>query len=164
MFLKEPGYAETNWHSDLRMAPLDTNAFVTAWIPLRPVSGAEGDSGLLFAVASHRDFALPFWHDLTGRGLEDRGYKLQDTGRKWWCLLLLAGLPRLSSPAGGLCGMPLACGGDAYRQQCRQQTVVGCSLCHTCQECSVGARLPAVLRRQIVNSTKSHTFDQQPGD
>lgn len=45
VFLKEPGYAETNWHSDLRMAPLDTNAFVTAWIPLRPVQGDEGDSG-----------------------------------------------------------------------------------------------------------------------
>lgn len=24
MFLKEPGFAETNWHSDLRMAPFDT--------------------------------------------------------------------------------------------------------------------------------------------
>jgi ectoine hydroxylase-related dioxygenase (phytanoyl-CoA dioxygenase family) len=45
VFLKEPGYAETNWHSDLRMAPLDTNDFVTAWIPLRPVQGGERDSG-----------------------------------------------------------------------------------------------------------------------
>jgi ectoine hydroxylase-related dioxygenase (phytanoyl-CoA dioxygenase family) len=80
VFLKEPGFAETNWHSDLRMAPLDCNAFVTAWIPLRPVSGADGDSGLLFAEESHRDFALPFWHDMRGRDLEDRKYKLQDTG------------------------------------------------------------------------------------
>jgi ectoine hydroxylase-related dioxygenase (phytanoyl-CoA dioxygenase family) len=45
VFLKEPGYAETNWHSDLRMAPLDTNDFVTAWIPLRPVQRGEDDSG-----------------------------------------------------------------------------------------------------------------------
>lgn len=87
MFLKEPGYAETNWHSDLRMAPLDTNAFVTAWIPLRPVSGAEGDSGLLFARGSHRDFALPFWHDMRGRDLEDRGYELQDTGGIFFCII-----------------------------------------------------------------------------
>ncbi len=35
--MQEPGYAATNWHSDLRMAPLDTNDFVTAWIPLRPL-------------------------------------------------------------------------------------------------------------------------------
>ncbi|KAF6256823.1 hypothetical protein COO60DRAFT_1640423 [Scenedesmus sp. NREL 46B-D3] len=80
VFLKEPGFAETNWHSDLRMAPLDCNAFVTAWIPLRPVSGADSDSGLLFAEQSHRDFALPFWHDLRGRDLNDRRYKLQDAG------------------------------------------------------------------------------------
>ena len=47
VFLKEPGYSATNWHSDLRMAPFDTNAFVTAWIPLRSIAGdeAEGDSG-----------------------------------------------------------------------------------------------------------------------
>lgn len=45
VFLKEPGFAETNWHSDLRMAPLDTNDFITAWIPLRPVQGGERDSG-----------------------------------------------------------------------------------------------------------------------
>ena len=37
VFLKEPGFTETNWHSDLLLAPLDTNAFVTAWIPLRPL-------------------------------------------------------------------------------------------------------------------------------
>lgn len=85
MFLKEPGYAETNWHSDLRMAPLDANDFVTAWIPLRPVGGAEGDSGLLFAEGSHRDFALPFWHDLKGRDLGDRRYPLQDAGVQGAC-------------------------------------------------------------------------------
>ncbi|EFJ47584.1 hypothetical protein VOLCADRAFT_91857 [Volvox carteri f. nagariensis] len=88
LFLKEPGFAETNWHSDLRMAPLDTNDFVTAWIPLRPVRGACGggssksppDSGLMFAAGSHRDFALPFWHNMEGRDLSDRGYAMKDTG------------------------------------------------------------------------------------
>lgn len=80
MFLKEPGYAETNWHSDLRMAPFDTNSFITAWIPMRPISGGEDDSGLVFAVGSHRDFALPFWHDLNGRDLGDRGYEIANTG------------------------------------------------------------------------------------
>ncbi|GFR47152.1 hypothetical protein Agub_g8843 [Astrephomene gubernaculifera] len=102
LFLKEPGFAETNWHSDLRMAPLDTNQLVTAWIPLRPIGGAAGgagsssgdgggrkrkkaqqaagDSGLIFATGSHRDFALPFWHDMEGRDLSDRGYPIKDTG------------------------------------------------------------------------------------
>ena len=60
IFLKEPGFTQTNWHSDLRMAPFDTNALVTVWIPMRPIE-AEEDSGLLFAEGSHRDFALPFW-------------------------------------------------------------------------------------------------------
>lgn len=32
VFLKEPGFDATNWHSDLRMAPLDTNSYVTAWV------------------------------------------------------------------------------------------------------------------------------------
>jgi hypothetical protein len=143
LFLKEPGYSLTNWHSDLRqvapgtllpcnrvpgnalmpswsvgghllthafplkqdpnvipvsyhfacvpyrMAPFDTNGFLTAWIPLRPVHGPspgppsspateapagrkqatgrggnvydelEQDSGMLFASGSHRDFAAP---------------------------------------------------------------------------------------------------------
>lgn len=37
IFLKEPGFTPTNWHSDLPLSPLDTNSFVTAWIPLRPI-------------------------------------------------------------------------------------------------------------------------------
>lgn len=37
VFFKQSGYAETNWHSDLRMTPFDTNNFVTVWIPLRPI-------------------------------------------------------------------------------------------------------------------------------
>lgn len=37
VFVKEPGFTPTNWHSDLPISPLDTNSFVTAWIPLRPL-------------------------------------------------------------------------------------------------------------------------------
>ena len=78
VFVKRPGFGRTNWHSDLRMAPLDTNAFVTAWVPLRAVRGGEADSGLVVAEGSHRDFALPFWRDLRGPGpdLGSRGYKV----------------------------------------------------------------------------------------
>jgi hypothetical protein len=47
VFLKEPGFAQTNWHSDLRMAPLDTNAFLTAWVPLRPILGGARSSSSL---------------------------------------------------------------------------------------------------------------------
>lgn len=39
----------------------------------------------MFAAGSHRDFALPFWHDLQGLDLSDRGYPLMDTGN---CLRL----------------------------------------------------------------------------
>ncbi|CAG9466696.1 unnamed protein product [Pedinophyceae sp. YPF-701] len=82
LFLKKPGFGATNWHSDLRMAPLDTHKLVTAWIPLRDVSG-EGDSGLIFAQGSHRDFALPFWYDLSAEpfDLASRGYPLGSVGR-----------------------------------------------------------------------------------
>lgn len=34
MFLKRPGDGDTRWHSDLHMAPFDTNHMVTCWIPL----------------------------------------------------------------------------------------------------------------------------------
>lgn len=54
LFMKQPGYAETNWHSDLRMTPFDTNAYVTAWIPLRAIAAGAKDSGLQFASGSHR--------------------------------------------------------------------------------------------------------------
>lgn len=88
----------THRHSDLRMAPLDTNHLLTAWLPLRPIAGggaaastrragpaaaaaaAGRDSGLMFAVGSHRDFALPFWHEMSGRDLSDRGYEVAGTG------------------------------------------------------------------------------------
>lgn len=65
------------------MTPLDTNAYVTAWIPLRPVAGDERDSGMAFAAGSHRDFALPFWHDLKEAGdLGARGYRIEGTGER----------------------------------------------------------------------------------
>jgi hypothetical protein len=64
VFVKEPGMAETNWHSDLNMVPLDTNEFITLWIPLRSLD--EDDAALHFASKSHRDFALPYWRTLAG--------------------------------------------------------------------------------------------------
>lgn len=77
VFVKEPGMAETNWHSDLAMVPLDTNAFVTVWMPLRSLG--PGDAQLAFASGSHRDFALPFWRSdaAMSSGLEGRGYAVE---------------------------------------------------------------------------------------
>eukprot|EP00854_Cymbomonas_tetramitiformis_P012979 gene12979-15341_t len=44
------------------MAPLDTNRFVTLWVPMQPVLALEdGGSGLTYAGRSHRDVALKFW-------------------------------------------------------------------------------------------------------
>ena len=44
--MKRVGDGETHWHADLAMAPLDTNALVTCWIPLQPVPAeASGGSG-----------------------------------------------------------------------------------------------------------------------
>ena len=31
------GFSDTNWHSDLRMAPFDTSAALTAWVPLTSI-------------------------------------------------------------------------------------------------------------------------------
>ena len=72
VFIKEPGMGDTNWHSDLNMVPLDTNAFVTAWLPLRSLRAA--DAALAFASGSHRDFALPYWQNEEGlaAGLQAR--------------------------------------------------------------------------------------------
>eukprot|EP00962_Isochrysis_galbana_P055632 scaffold27403_cov110-Isochrysis_galbana.AAC.5 len=62
LFVKRPGDGQTNWHSDLAMAPLDTNLFVTVWLPLQHVPAhAHGGTSLLYAPGSHRDVALPFW-------------------------------------------------------------------------------------------------------
>jgi hypothetical protein len=93
IFVKEPGMAETNWHSDLNMVPLDTNDFVTLWIPLRSLE--EDDAALHFANRSHRDFSLPYWRTLEGmEDLEGR-YEIDTydeldlgdlTAHHGWCL------------------------------------------------------------------------------
>jgi len=94
VFVKPPGFGETHWHSDANMVPLDTNAFVTLWLPLRPL--AEDDAALVFASGSHRDFALPYWKtlegmaDLSARGYEVEAYEPLDLGdltaHHGWCL------------------------------------------------------------------------------
>lgn len=64
LFIKRVGDGQTQWHSDLNQSPFDGNDFITCWIPLQDIPAPEdGGSGLLFATASHRDFALPFWSD-----------------------------------------------------------------------------------------------------
>jgi len=59
IFVKRGGDGATLWHSDLNMAPIDTNRFVTAWIPLHPVT--EELAPLYFASGSHRDFSGCYW-------------------------------------------------------------------------------------------------------
>jgi hypothetical protein len=72
LFLKRGGDSETPYHSDLRMAPFDTNSLVTLWVPLTPVP-ERGGTGLLFVPTSHVDVSLPFFSadfltaDLAGR-------------------------------------------------------------------------------------------------
>lgn len=74
VFLKQPGHGATHWHSDLCMAPLDTNDLVTCWLPLQPVAAVkDGGSGLIFASGSHRDVGLHYWHP-TGHDASSRGY------------------------------------------------------------------------------------------
>ena len=64
IFVKRAGDGPTQWHSDLSLTPFDTNDMITVWIPLQTIPSIEvGGSGLLFASASHKDFAFPFWHD-----------------------------------------------------------------------------------------------------
>mmetsp|Transcript_21152 Transcript_21152/g.64437 ORF Transcript_21152/g.64437 Transcript_21152/m.64437 type:complete len:240 (-) Transcript_21152:96-815(-) len=73
VFEKRVGDDCTNWHSDLTMAPLDTNEFLTFWIPLDYVLHPDdGGTGLHFVDRSHRDFALSFWHGDKIRG-DDAG-------------------------------------------------------------------------------------------
>lgn len=63
LFIKRPGDGATHWHSDLAMTPLDSNSFVTCWLPLQPVpSERDGGTGLIFARGSHKDLALHFWY------------------------------------------------------------------------------------------------------
>eukprot|EP00850_Spirogloea_muscicola_P008706 SM000047S16845 [mRNA] locus=s47:212680:214959:- [translate_table: standard] len=80
LFLKQPGFGATNWHSDLNMVPLDTSSFLTIWLPLRDLTAQ--DSSLLFATGSHRDFALPYWKNNEGMmDLQSRGYPLETYSR-----------------------------------------------------------------------------------
>ena len=95
LFVKRPGDGPTEWHSDLNMAPFDTNDMVTCWIPLQPIPPSdEGGSALCFASASHRDFALSFWSDPRNTDLSDR-YEIAEYGafeagdctlHHGWCL------------------------------------------------------------------------------
>lgn len=50
-FFKEPGDLESSWHQDQAAAPVDTDRFLTLWIPLEDVSKAQGT--LTFAGGSH---------------------------------------------------------------------------------------------------------------
>ncbi|KAJ8598323.1 hypothetical protein CTAYLR_007554 [Chrysophaeum taylorii] len=80
VFWKRAGDASTNWHSDLVTSPLDSNHFVTAWLPLVdvPVS-RDGGTGLLYAEGSHRDLALCVWY---GDDVDaSERYDLADHGR-----------------------------------------------------------------------------------
>ncbi|CAE7524151.1 unnamed protein product [Symbiodinium microadriaticum] len=54
LFEKRPGDGATDWHSDLGLAPFDTNSFVTIWLPLTSIS-MKGSS-LVYAISSHKDF------------------------------------------------------------------------------------------------------------
>ena len=52
------------------MAPFDTSAMITFWIPLQDIA-ATGGGGLVFCSKSHADFALPFWNDYHAAASED---------------------------------------------------------------------------------------------
>ena len=81
LFVKRRGDGPTRWHSDLNMAPFDTNDFVTCWIPLQAVPTQEnGGSGLTYASGSHRDFALPYWSDPCETDLSERYEVVTDHG------------------------------------------------------------------------------------
>ena len=71
LFHKRQNDGPTPWHSDARMAPFDTSAMITFWIPLDYIPPAEkGGTGLYFVNGSHADFALPFWNKNDGAGKE----------------------------------------------------------------------------------------------
>lgn len=73
LFIKRPGDGPTQWHTDLNMAPFDSNDLLTCWIPLMSVPTVEaGGSSLLYASGSHKDFALPYWYSIDDKELDDR--------------------------------------------------------------------------------------------
>jgi len=54
VFMKRTGDEGTGWHTDMEHVPLDTDAFLTFWIPLQEVKDvAQGGSPLLFVSGSH---------------------------------------------------------------------------------------------------------------
>jgi len=105
LFVKRPGDGDTQWHSDLNLAPLDTNKFVTVWIPLTEIK--KNTTGLRFASGSHRDFSLGHWWDKSQRSnwdLSDR-YVVEDYGAiplgsaSWhhgWVLHTASGVPLIN--------------------------------------------------------------------
>ncbi len=63
VFWKRSQDGPTPWHIDARMAPFDTQHFITFWIPLQGVpSPRDGGTALNFCSKSHSDFALPYWN------------------------------------------------------------------------------------------------------
>lgn len=63
VFWKRSQDGPTPWHIDARMAPFDTQHFITFWIPLQGVpSPWDGGTALNFCSKSHSDFALPYWN------------------------------------------------------------------------------------------------------
>jgi hypothetical protein len=63
-FWKRSGDGPTPWHTDLKMAPIDTNDFVTFFIPLRALPGGRHAPSLRFASGSHRDVAASYWFNV----------------------------------------------------------------------------------------------------
>lgn len=72
VFWKRRGDNPTPWHADARMAPFDTNAMITFWIPLHDIQ-TESSSGLTYCSKSQADFALAYWHENVSEvALEER--------------------------------------------------------------------------------------------
>ncbi|CAK9107102.1 Hypothetical protein SCF082_LOCUS49865 [Durusdinium trenchii] len=56
LFWKRRGHDATAWHQDLMTAPIATNDFITAWVPLHRVGSIE-ESPLVFQSCTHKDLA-----------------------------------------------------------------------------------------------------------
>jgi len=80
VFRKRLGDVATNWHSDLRTSPLDTNSCITAWIPLHHVPASnQGGTALQYADGSHADVSLVMWYGEDAEPSEER-YEVSDHG------------------------------------------------------------------------------------
>jgi len=62
LFWKRSGHDSTAWHQDLMTAPIATNDFITAWMPLHPVGSIE-ESPLVFQPCTHKDLAAKVHSD-----------------------------------------------------------------------------------------------------